>query len=115
MHLQGDEPPDKQDVIATMQSYGVPVYVTELDVNMARVEGTQEERYEKEAEIYRDMLAASLESGVCRSFSVWGIQDKYSWLEAFSAQADATMYDDYLRPKPAYYAIFDTLEQHVSP
>lgn len=78
MHLSGARPPDKQDVMETMQSYGVPVYVTEFDVNMKDVPGTQEERYAKQAEIYKGMLEACLGSGVCKSFTVWGIGDTYS-------------------------------------
>jgi len=111
MHLDGDEPPSKQDMIATMQGYGIPVYVTELDVDMKNIPGTQEERYARQAEIYRDVFGACLESGVCRGFCVWGIGDKYSWVERASPKADPTMFDDDLNPKPAYFAIFDTLAE----
>jgi endo-1,4-beta-xylanase len=34
MHLNGATPPNKQSVITAMRSYGLPVYVTEFDVNM---------------------------------------------------------------------------------
>lgn len=109
MHLKATKPYTKQDVIATMQSYGLPVYVTEIDVDMKDVPGTQEERYARQAEIYRDMFSACLESGVCKSFAVWGFGDKYSWLERTSPDADPTPFDDDLNPKPAYFAIRDVL------
>lgn len=109
MHLDGTKQFTKQDVIATMKSYGVPVYVTEIDVDLAHVPGTREERYAHQAQVYGNMLAACLESGVCKSFAVWGIGDKYSWLERNSSNADATLFDDELNPKPAYLALLDIL------
>ncbi len=62
-----------------------------------------------------DMLEACLESGVCKGFIVWGLGDEDSWLETFQAlpNADPTMYDDNLQPKPACDAVYDTLLRHV--
>ncbi len=110
MHLDATKPYTKQDVIATMRSYAVPVYVTEIDVDLTDVPGTREERYAKQAQVYRDMLAACLESGVCKSFAVWGIGDKHSWLERKSSNADPTLFDDDLRPKPAFSALLEILQ-----
>ncbi len=109
MHLDAADVYDKQDVIATMKGYGVPVYVTEIDVDLTNVQGTPEQRYAKQAQVYRDMFTACLESGVCKSFAVWGIGDKNSWLERGSANADPTLFDDALNPKPAYFALMDAL------
>lgn len=117
MHLDGAYPPNKQDVIETMKSYGVPVYVTEVDIDMRNVSGTQERRLAKQAELYADALDACLQSGVCRSFSLWEFGDKYSWTENpqfhGTANADATPYDDNLEPKPAYYALRDVLVRYI--
>jgi endo-1,4-beta-xylanase len=110
MHLDAAQSPDKQDVLATMQSYGMPVHVTEIDVNLAGVPGTQDERFLLQAQIYGDMLSACLESGVCASFSVWGFGDKYSYLERYYTDADPTLFDDNLRPKPAYYTLLDIMK-----
>ena len=109
MHLDAAQPPDKQDVIVTMQNYGIPVHVTEIDVNLTNVPGTQEARFALQGQIYGDMLTACLDSGVCASFSVWGFWDKYSWLERYSAEADPTLFDDDLNPKPAYFTLLEIL------
>ncbi len=109
MHLDGSKEYDKQEVIATMKSYGLPVYVTEIDVGLKDVAGAPAERYARQAKIYGDMLAACQESGVCKSFAVWGIGDKYSWLERQSANSDPTLFDDELNPKPAFQALIQTL------
>ncbi len=113
MHVDGSNPPNKDDVITTMQSYGVPVLITEFDVDLQKVPGSQDDRYALQAQIYRDMLAAALSSGVCKSFTVWGIRDKNSWLVKDRGEPNAapTMYDDDLNPKPAYFAVRDVLSQ----
>ena len=78
MHLQGSNPPDKQDVISTMKSYDIPVYVTEFDVNMKDVGGTQEDRFSQQAIIYKNMLEAALELEACKDFLIFGLVDKLS-------------------------------------
>jgi endo-1,4-beta-xylanase len=116
MHIDGSQPPSKEAVITAMRSYGVAVYITEFDVDLTRVSGLQSDREALQAAIYRDMLEACLESEVCKGFTVWGLGDKYSWLEAFQAlpNADPTMFDDNLQPKPAYDAVYDTLLRFVT-
>jgi len=109
MHLDGSQPPDKAEVIAAMQSYGLPVHITEIDVDLENVPGTQEDRYALQAQVYGDMLSTCLESGVCQSYSVWGFGDKYSFLERYNDKADATLYDDNLDPKPAYFTLLNIL------
>ena len=116
MHLDGSHPPAKADVVATMQGYGVPVYVTEFDVDIRNGSGSQDERFAVQAAIYRDMLDAALESGVCKSFALFGIGDKYSWLEDDPTHANdsplsnPTPFNDNLQPKPAYFAVLDQLK-----
>jgi endo-1,4-beta-xylanase len=122
MHMRqfGNQVPTKADVTKTMQSYKLPVYVTEFDVTLKGVTGSQAQRFARQAQIYKDMFEACLESGVCKSFLFWGISDKYSWLEnqassgeSYSTDADATMFDDDLNPKPAYFTIRDVLMQYA--
>ena len=43
MHLDANDPPEKQEVSETMKSYGLPVHVTEIDVNLSGIPGLQEE------------------------------------------------------------------------
>ena len=115
MHLDGAHPPAKIEVIETMKAYGLPVYVTEFDVNMKDVFGSNEERFAKQAIIYKEMMEACLESQVCKVFSIFTPGDKYSWIEkdksytGYSLNADATPFDDNLEPKMAYYAMLQAL------
>jgi len=116
MHLDGSKPIERDDLIATMRAYGVPVHITEMDVNIKDVQGTQDERFAKQAEVYRTVMQAALDSGVCKGVSFYTVGDKYSWIETdkaykqSSAIADPTPFDDALKPKPAYFAIRDVLK-----
>jgi endo-1,4-beta-xylanase len=109
MHLDASVPPEKAAVIAEMQSYGLPIHVTEIDVDLSSLYLIKAERYAKQAQVYGDMLSACVESGVCKSFSVWGIGDKFSWLMRNSALADPAPFDSNLNPKPAYFSLLDAL------
>lgn len=115
MHLNGAIPPTNADVITTMKSYGMPVYVTEFDVNLKDVTGSREQRFAKQARLYKEMFRAAIESGVCRYFVVFQTGDKFSvWetlpgLPGYSVDADPTAFDDNLSPKPAYFALRDAL------
>ena len=119
MHLDGSNPPKRGDLISTLRSFGLPVYITEMDVNMKDVLGTKEEREKTQADVYRMVLQSVLDSGTCKSISFWTIGDKYSWIETspdysqYSLNADPTPFDDDLKPKPAYYAVLDVLKAYA--
>jgi endo-1,4-beta-xylanase len=111
--------PKKDDVIATMQKFaglGVRIYITEFDVDLTKRAGTQAEKWEYQAQLYRDMLQACLESKVCDSFATWGVSDSTSWITyqgegalVNEPNADPLMFDKEFNPKPAYFAIRDVL------
>lgn len=106
----GSFPPKKEDIITALQSYGLPVYITEFSVNMRNVNGSNEERFKIQAGIYQTIMEAAIESGVCRAFVDFQLGDRFSvWenlqlLPFYSKYADPTPYDDNLKPKPALYA-----------
>jgi endo-1,4-beta-xylanase len=117
-------PPKKADVIETMKKFGalgVKVYITEFDVDVSKVSGTQEQKWAYEADLYRDMFKACLEYGVCTNFSTWGISDSNSWITCLDSwcslripSADPLMFDRNFNPKPSYFAIRDVLQQSMS-
>ncbi len=102
--------PKKAYVIATMQKFaalGVRIYITEFTVNVTRLHGTQAEILDTETKIYKEMMEACLESGVCDSFSTWGINDP---TPSGNNPADAPlMFDVSFFPKQAYFAVRDAL------
>ncbi len=115
MHLDGANPPSKEDIIKTMKGYELPVCITELDVNLRNVQGTPKERFTAQAQIYKNVVQAAFESGVCNSITFWTPGDsKNSWLATrtdvaeSSPNAQATLFDDNaqpMRPKLAYFEV----------
>jgi endo-1,4-beta-xylanase len=110
MHITMEHAPKPKTVVDTMRWYGVPVHVTELDVNIASLDVKGKDRFDYQARVYGYLLKAALDSGVCESVCLWEFGDKYSWLEdpyfSFSSpNSDCTPWDDDLNPKPAYESI----------
>jgi endo-1,4-beta-xylanase len=112
--------PTKQSVIETMQRFaelGVTVYITEFDINLQWMDGSQEERWEFQAQLYADMVSACIESGVCTSITFWGVSDSTSWLSCNEwdwclnyPQSEPLLFDRDFLPKPAYFSILDVLD-----
>jgi endo-1,4-beta-xylanase len=106
-------------VIKTMQKFGalgVDVYITEMDVDLHTINGTQEERWMYQAEVYRDMMLACLESSVCKGFATWGTSDVTSWITCKydwcikHPDGDPLLFDRDFNPKPAYFALQEALQ-----
>jgi endo-1,4-beta-xylanase len=107
------------EVMETMRKFsdlGVRIYITEFDVNLHNQPGTEEQKLALEADIYRDMMKACVQSNVCDSFTTWGVADSTSWLTCddiwcpyMYLDASPLLFDMQLNPKPAYFAIKDAL------
>ncbi|KKS95327.1 MAG: hypothetical protein UV73_C0019G0004 [Candidatus Gottesmanbacteria bacterium GW2011_GWA2_43_14] len=102
MHLDGANPPDWNNVIETLKSYGITVEITEFDVDMRNAGGSPEEKDQKQADIFQAALDAMISSGVCTGFSVWGIGDN-----------SGTTFNENLDPKPAYHAMENSFKSHL--
>jgi endo-1,4-beta-xylanase len=111
MHLDGAHPPDAADVGRTMQSYPVPVCVTEFDIDLSNVAGTQDQRWATQASIAASMLKAVRGSGVCTSFTLWGIGDPGRPANQSGPPGPvlATPFDSHLQPKPFFQALLKGL------
>ncbi|MBN1798870.1 MAG: endo-1,4-beta-xylanase [Spirochaetales bacterium] len=109
--------PQKDKVTSTMKRFaalGVDIYVTEFDVNLSQVPGTQKQKWAFQAKVYADMLQACLKVPACKSFSIFGISDAFSWYNVCDGclnlpNAEPLPFDRNYNPKPAYYAIRDVL------
>lgn len=117
MHISGTQQASKDEVKATMQKFatlGLKVYVTEFDVNMHDFDGSEEEKNQKQADIYRDMVAACVEVGpeVCPNFGFLGLIDRQSWYNGIGLdEADPLMFTSDYEPKPAFFAVREAFEK----
>ena len=78
-----------------------------------RDEVTQE-KLEKQAEIYRDIMEICLSVDACTTFVMWGFTDLHSHLNDNPDRGSALIFDESYQPKPAYYALVDVLPSTFS-
>jgi endo-1,4-beta-xylanase len=109
---------ERQDMIDTLLAYELPIYITELDVDLRDTPGTQQERWAIQGDLYGLVLEIALELDV-PVINVWGLSDRYSWKEypageTSSPISDPCLFDEDLQPKPAYEAWHAILTKAVS-
>lgn len=99
-------------VTANMKRFtdaGVDLAVTEADVRMPLPVTTDKQL--AQAGVYTSLLQSCLALRRCRSFTVWGFTDKYSWVPGwFAGQGSATIYDETYQPKQAYFQMQQALQ-----
>ncbi|UCC64520.1 MAG: endo-1,4-beta-xylanase [Anaerolineae bacterium] len=113
MHLSVGYSPRPKDVLENMDrlaELGLEVHVTEIDV---RIRGDPTAReLARQADVYRDMLAACLSAQNCKAFVLWGFTDRHSWIpHFFEGWGTALIFDEAYRPKLAYHALRDVLAE----
>ena len=123
MHMRIDvqNPPTKDKLKEAFKDYGVDIYITELTLDLSKIPNSDSNRLLHQANVARTIMEAIIEynleakqNGYPNSVKLvgfFGIQDSMNFLEEADGKsnADPTLFDDNLNPKPAYYAILETL------
>ena len=99
--------------IARLTALGVQVHITELDVSLpldATGDALRDDLL-RQAEVYRSIARACLQSPGCTAIQTWGFTDKYSWIGSHShgTRGAALPFDRTYKPKPAYDAVLDEI------
>jgi endo-1,4-beta-xylanase len=85
---------------------GFDIRITELDVRLP--DGT--DNLAAQAQVYANTMEACRAQPRCKAVTVWGSNDKYSWIPAFfPGFGRGTPFDQNFQPKPAYTALRDVL------
>ena len=107
-------PPDLADVEQTLKSYGLPVIITEFDVNVELMTGAKEEVLLRQAQIYSDYLRAIVKSGAVTELTFWGLTDETA-INSGKPNYDTApaLIDQYNKPKIAYYEVLKVLLEQV--
>ncbi len=99
--------------IARLTALGLQVHITELDVSlpMNASGAAKQEDLLRQADVYRAIVRACLQSAGCTAIQTWGFTDKYSWINSHyhGARGAGLLFDRAYRPKPAYDAIVEEL------
>ena len=108
-HLTLDGPPaDFQKNMERFAKLGLQIAVTEADVRV-RLPATPA-KLAVQGDAFRDALDDCRAVEACRTFTVWGFTDRYSWIpDNQPGYGAATILDRALNPKPAYFAVHDAL------
>ena len=117
MHIDAADPPDLDAVEANMErlgALGLSVHITELDVSVARLEGSEAAALARQAEIYEGVLATCRKVAACRSATVFGVSDAQAWDE-LGKNASPLLFDGRYQPKPAFFAARRGLAGSSSP
>lgn len=120
MHIRGTGSPAVADVVANMRriaALGLWVNISEMDVNLCAVAGDQAQKFAVEKQRYREIVAACVAEPMCHGVTLWGMTDKYSWLNAQSPCVNigetgkpwGLPWDETYAKKPAWSGILDGL------
>jgi endo-1,4-beta-xylanase len=80
-----------------------------LPVNASGAASTDDLR--RQAEVYRGIVRACLNTARCAAIQTWGFTDKYSWIGSHShrARGQALPFDRAYKPKAAYQALWEEI------
>ena len=100
--------------MARMASLGLQIHITELDVSIpvdVKGEPSSNEDLLQQAEVYRSVVHACLQTRGCSAIQTWGFTDRYSWIGSHShgARGAALPFDRAYQPKRVYSAILEEL------
>ncbi|KAJ5753765.1 Glycoside hydrolase superfamily [Penicillium nucicola] len=114
-HFIVGETPSLADQLTTKKAYikaDLDVVVTELDIRFAEEPYYTLNAQKQQAADYYTSVQSCLQAGRrCLGVVVWDFDDAYSWVPgAFAGQGGATLFNDTLQAKPAYYAVAEALQ-----
>jgi endo-1,4-beta-xylanase len=93
--------------IARFNALGLEVHLTEIDY--ATTPGYAKSEQDQ-LQVYTNLMEACLKAPKCPVFILWGVTDKYSWLNKANRPANPLILDADYQPKPAYAALYRLLE-----
>ena len=88
---------------------GLEIVISEVDMHVC--DGMTPEQ---QAAIYHDIVAACVAQPACKAVTLWGVTDRYTWLDDWdkidcSGSASPLLWDSNFNKKPAYTAVLDAL------
>lgn len=133
MHIMqlNDHIPTYEEIKTVIDQYkqqGIPVHITELDINLQKITGSDAElkkvgidpstldknvdrRMLFQAKLMENILRAALDSGNVDSITFFGLGDEYGWLNKSLGmlKSEGTLFDKNMQPKVSYYAVLKSL------
>jgi endo-1,4-beta-xylanase len=102
--IQYDLPSAVTENYQRFADIGLKVAVTEADVRMIMPE--DETKLATQAKGFEILLDACLRTKACESFTVWGFNDKHSWVPStFEGEGSALIMTEDYQPKPSFFTL----------
>jgi endo-1,4-beta-xylanase len=96
-------PPDFVDNMRRFKALGLDIAITEADVALKLPPSAAD--LQAQADVYAQIVRSCF-AVECRSLTFWGFTDGRSWIsETQAGMGAATLLDEQLRPKPAFFAV----------
>ncbi|MBB6142371.1 endo-1,4-beta-xylanase [Silvibacterium bohemicum] len=108
-----------QEFVRELRRMGLQVFVTELDINERKLEGSIAERDAAIAKLYKDYVTMMVAEPNVSAVLTWGITDRYTWLDGPKyARIDGKPqrclpFDSDYQPSPAFFAYRDALDTRL--
>jgi endo-1,4-beta-xylanase len=105
-----------QEFVRELHHMDLQVFVTELDINERKLDGSIAERDAAIARLYKDYVTMMVAEPNVTAVLTWGITDRYTWLDGPKyARIDGKPqrclpFDSDYQPKPAFFAYRDALD-----
>ncbi len=101
--------------IAEVHTMGLQVFITEMDVTDAAINGSQRDRNRAVATTYNDYLHVVLGDPAVKAVLTWGISGKHTWLNKEKPRLDGSAsqplpFDTAYNALPAFYAMRDAFD-----
>ncbi|MEK6861824.1 MAG: endo-1,4-beta-xylanase [Nanoarchaeota archaeon] len=124
MHVSLLYPPDLKGIrknIRRLGKLGLDVHITEMYVKTDTIDAPVDEKFKRQADIYRDITKVCLDEEACTSLATWGVTDRHSrkwqtmnqqdrlkwrlkW-QTMNQQEKPLLFDEDYRAKPSYFAV----------
>jgi endo-1,4-beta-xylanase len=111
-NIEGEGVLDPVGLAAVIQKFrkiGIEVYLTEVDFGRKKVQWTPE-LAEKQKLLYKELITVALKEGVSQ-VHFWGLRDAD---ENWRGDENPLLFDENLKPKPAYYGVKEALTEFLS-
>jgi len=118
-HLRAENPAPGnglRDFVRELRRMDLQVFITELDVNERKLDGTEAERDAAIARIYKDYVTMMVAEPNVTAVLTWGITDRYTWLNGpkfkrLDGKSQRCLpFDADYQPAPAFFALRDALD-----
>jgi len=107
-------PDSLRSLAKELAKLNIKLKITELDIGFKSGINVSKSDLERQGQTFRQYLDIILEEPNADTYLIWGVSDKWSWLSGLNRQK-GLIYDDNLKPKPAFDSILVRLQTFEPP